>query len=165
MLKAQTLEFRIKSCIFLSSSLTEILVIVTQSCLTLCNSWTIACQAPLSMEFSSQEYWIGLPFLSPGDLSDPGVEPRSPALQMDFLPSESPGKHNRGLFFLIFSLVLILSKCTCTGSRGKSLPRVPYLVTPFIRDTAGCLKDALVQTLLLPRRIHHAGSGRATAEN
>ena len=43
--------------------------------------WTIARQAPLSMEFSRQEYWSGLPFPSPGDLPDPGIEPRSPALQ------------------------------------------------------------------------------------
>ena len=41
--------------------------------------WTEACQAPLSMEFSRQEYWSELPFLSPGDLPDPGIEPTSPA--------------------------------------------------------------------------------------
>ena len=45
--------------------------------------WTIACQAPLSMEFSRQEYWSGLPFPTPGDLPNPGIEPRSPALQAD----------------------------------------------------------------------------------
>ena len=42
--------------------------------------WTVAYQAPLSMGFSRQEYWSGLPFPSPGDLPDPGIEPRSPAL-------------------------------------------------------------------------------------
>ena len=42
--------------------------------------WTVAYQAPLSMEFSRQEYWNGLPFPSPGDLPDPGIEPRSPVL-------------------------------------------------------------------------------------
>ena len=42
---------------------------------------TVSHQAPLSMGFSRQEYWSGLPFPSPGDLSDPGMEPRSPALQ------------------------------------------------------------------------------------
>ena len=51
---------------------------------------TIACQAPLSMGFSRQEYWSGLPFPSPGDPPDPGTEPRSPALQADCLPSEPP---------------------------------------------------------------------------
>ena len=53
---------------------------------------TVARQAPLSMDFSRQEYWSGLPFSSPGDLSDPGTEPMSPALQEDYLPSEPPGK-------------------------------------------------------------------------
>ena len=53
--------------------------------------WTVAYQAPPSMGFSRQEYWGGLPFPSPGDLPDPGIEPRSPALQADTLPSEPPG--------------------------------------------------------------------------
>ena len=54
--------------------------------------WAVAYQAPPSMEFSRQEYWHGLPFPSPGDLPNPGIEPRSPALQADTLPSEPPGK-------------------------------------------------------------------------
>ena len=54
--------------------------------------WTVAYQAPPSMEFSRQEYWSGLPFPSPGDLPNPGIEPGSPALQADALPSEPPGK-------------------------------------------------------------------------
>ena len=54
--------------------------------------WTIAYQALLSMGFSRQEYWSGLPFPSPGDLPNPGIEPGSPALQTDALPSEPPGK-------------------------------------------------------------------------
>jgi len=54
--------------------------------------WTIAYQAPLCTEFSRQEYWSALPFLSPGDLPDPGIDPRSPTLQADALPSEPPGK-------------------------------------------------------------------------
>ena len=53
---------------------------------------TVAHQAPPSMGFSRQEYWSGLPFPSPGDLPDPGIEPRSPALQADALTSEPPGK-------------------------------------------------------------------------
>ena len=63
------------------------------SCLVMSNSfgtpWTTAHQAPLSMEFSRQEYWSGLP--SPGDLPNPGIEPRSSALQEDSLLSEPPG--------------------------------------------------------------------------
>ena len=54
--------------------------------------WTIAYQAPLFMGFSRQEYWSGLPFPPPGDLPDPGIEPGSPALQADTLPSEPPRK-------------------------------------------------------------------------
>ena len=56
--------------------------------------WTVACQASLSMGFLRQEYWSGLPFPSPGDLPDPGIEPRSPTLQVDSLLSEPPGKPN-----------------------------------------------------------------------
>ena len=54
--------------------------------------WTVAYQAPPFMGFSRQEYWSGLPFPSPEDLPDPGIEPGSPALQADALPSEPPGK-------------------------------------------------------------------------
>ena len=54
--------------------------------------WTVAYQASPSMGFSRQEYWSGLPFPSPGDLPDPGIEPGSPALEADALTSEPPGK-------------------------------------------------------------------------
>ena len=67
-------------------------VLVTQSCLTLCDPTDGPHQAPLSTEFSRQGYWSGLPFPSPGDLPDPGIEPGSPALQADSLPSEPLGK-------------------------------------------------------------------------
>ena len=54
--------------------------------------WTVAGQAPLSMEFSRQEHWSGFPFPSPGNLSDPGIKPRGPtsAQMADYLPSEPP---------------------------------------------------------------------------
>ena len=55
--------------------------------------WTVAHQTTLFTGFPRQEYWGGLPFPSPGDLLDPGIEPRSPALQAAALPSEPPGKH------------------------------------------------------------------------
>ena len=54
--------------------------------------WTVAYQAVWSMGFSRQEYWSGLPFPSPGDLPNPGIEPGSPALQTDALQSKPPGK-------------------------------------------------------------------------
>ena len=59
--------------------------------------WTVAYQAPLSMGFSRQEYWSGLPFPSPGDLPNTGIKPRSPALQADALTSEPPRKP-KGVF-------------------------------------------------------------------
>ena len=66
--------------------------LVTQSCPTPCDPMDCSHQAPLSMKFSRQEYWSGLPFPSPGDLSDPGMEPGSPALQADSLLSEPLGE-------------------------------------------------------------------------
>ena len=60
---------------------------VTKSCLTAVILWTVSFQAPLSMGFSRQEYWSGLPFPSPGDLPDPEIEPRSPALHTYYLLS------------------------------------------------------------------------------
>ena len=59
--------------------------------------WTVAHQAPLSMGFSRQEHWSGLPFPSPGDLPDPGITPGSPALQVDALLSELLGKPNTSI--------------------------------------------------------------------
>ena len=65
---------------------------VTQSCPTLATPWAVARKVPPSMGFSMQEYWSGLPFPSPGDLPDPGIEPMSSGLQADSLPTELGGK-------------------------------------------------------------------------
>ena len=79
-----------------SSGYTKLSVYVcvhTQSCLTLCDSWTVAQQAPPSVGFSKQEYYSELPFPTPGDLPDPGIEPTSlasPALAGRFFTTESP---------------------------------------------------------------------------
>ena len=62
--------------------------LLTQDCLTLATPWTVACQAPLSMGFSRQQYWSRLPFLSPEDLPDPGIKPGSPVLKADSLLTE-----------------------------------------------------------------------------
>ena len=67
--------------------------------------WTVAHQAPLSLGFSRQEYWSGLPCPLPGDLPDPGVKPRSPTLQADSSTFEPPGK-----------LHLICISVKCNGS-------------------------------------------------
>ena len=79
---------------------------VSCSCPTLCNPMdrTVAHQAPLSVEFSGQEYWSGLPFPSPGDLPDPEIKSGPPALQADSLPSEPPGKPKFMLGMLLKTL-------------------------------------------------------------
>ena len=64
--------------------------------------WTVAYQAPPSMGFYGQEYWSGLPFPSPGDLPNSGIEPRSPAFQADALTSEPPGKPHIYLYMSIY---------------------------------------------------------------
>ena len=79
--------------------------LVAKLCPTLLTPWTVAHQAPLSMDFSRQEHWSGLPFRFAGDLPDLGIKPRSPALQADSLPSEPPGNLCR--YWLIPDL------CTC----------------------------------------------------
>ena len=84
-----------------SQSLRRDSLIATVHCSVVSDSfatpWTVALQAPLSMRFSRQESWSGLPFPSPGDLPSPGIEPRSPvspASQADSLLPEPPGKSN-----------------------------------------------------------------------
>ena len=65
----------------------------SRSCVQLFETpWTVAPQAPLPMTFLRQEYWSALSFPSPGDLPNPGIKPRSPALQADSLPTELQGK-------------------------------------------------------------------------
>ena len=66
--------------------------LVAKLCPTLVTPWISAHQPPLSMGFSKQVYWSGLPFPPEGDLSNPGIERRSPTLGMDSLLSEPPGK-------------------------------------------------------------------------
>ena len=67
-------------------------VLVAKSYPTFCDPVDCSLSGPLSMGFSRQEYWSGLPFSSPGNLPDPGIEPRSPTLQADALTSEPQGK-------------------------------------------------------------------------
>ena len=83
-------------CAYLLSHLSHVQLFVTL--------WTVALQAPLSMGFSKQKYWSGLPCPPPGDLPNPGIEPRSPALQVDSLPTEPPVKpKNTGVVAYPFS--------------------------------------------------------------
>ena len=90
--------------------------LVAKSCSTLAKPWQESCQAPLSMGFSRQEYWSGLPFPSPGGLPDPGIEPRYPVLQADSLPTELQGKllilrvkREKLFFFLLFIFIYFLN--------------------------------------------------------
>ena len=73
--------------------------------------WTVVRQAPLSVGFSRQEYWSGLPFPSPGDLPDPRIELRSPASQADSLPSELQGSHNVLYNLHIYLLIDFPKEC------------------------------------------------------
>ena len=86
--------------------------LVAKSCPNLCNPWTVAHQAPLSMDFSRQEYWSGLPFPPLGDLPHPGIKFISPALAGGFFTTEPPGKPYTGLcrshVFRILYFVVIL---------------------------------------------------------
>ena len=73
------------------------------------------------MGFPRQEYWSGLPFSSPGDLPDPGTEPRSPALQADTLPSEPPGKSLEMCWGLIVENLENIDKCERSSPKQKLL--------------------------------------------
>ena len=78
--------------------------LITKLCPILATLWIVACQDALSMGFSRQQFWNGLPFSSSGDLPDPGVELESRSLQAESLPSDTPGrpkyKLQRGKMFL-----------------------------------------------------------------
>ena len=77
--------------------------------------WTVACQAPLSMEFCRQEYWSGLPFTSPGDLPDSGIKPKSPALAGRFFTTEPPGKLVTRYILTLISISINRSMHTSQG--------------------------------------------------
>ena len=91
--------------------------IVAKSYLTFATPWTVACQAPLTMRLSRQAYWSDLPFFSPGNFPGPGIEPRSPALQADSLPTKLSGKplfsssFTYSLFFVLFFYLNEKKKC------------------------------------------------------
>ena len=76
--------------------------------------WIVAYEAPLSMKFSRQEYWSGLPFPSPGDLPDSGIEPVSPAWQVNSIPLSPQGSPPKPLTQLAFNLLMKISLCQVT---------------------------------------------------
>ena len=92
-------------------------------------------QTPLSMGFSRQEYWSGLPFFSPRDLPYPGSEPGSPALQVDALPSEPPGKPGHcclPLMILTFSHLIISSTHVTKKVRKNAATLLARFQVPYI---------------------------------
>ena len=119
----------------LDESFKIIMRLVAKLCLTLETSWTVACQAPLSMRFSRQEYWSGLPFPSPGDLPDPRIEPWSPALQADSLPSELPD----GSFINYLYLIL----CTFSELLNLRKPLSDLHMSPKISGSLGAIYHIL----------------------
>ena len=114
---------------------------LTHSLATLC---TVVHQAPLSIEFSRQEYWSGLPFPSPGNLPDPGIEPASPALAGTFFTTEPPEKPKHVLGYPIYDFLplhflpdglilfhesqsLLLSKSIFSSRSGLALSNTTHL--------------------------------------
>ena len=112
--------------------------------------WTIACQASLSMGFSRQEYWSGLPCPSPGDLFHPGIKPGSPALQADSLPPEPPGKPSRCSNIQEKSNVeescpcKKVEKCLPGQKRYSSFKYTGELLGPGFSQLFGLLKESLL---------------------
>ena len=162
-------------------------VLVTQPCPTLVTSWTVAHQAPLSRRFSRQEYWSGLPCPSPGDLPDPRIETRSPALQADSLLSEPPGKPvpwvdvNRlwlvlfctllkkkkiffGLLVLVCSLALEFIWTSVLEYNFKFQRRTWTLKHFFISSTFGlggdCIKLGFYGNAIIKKKSSHSLQGQ-----
>ena len=101
----------------------------------LATPWTVAHQAPLSMGFSRQEYWSGLPCPPPGGLPDPEIKPRSPALQPDSLPSEPPGKpKNTGVGnpSLLQGIFLHRNRTRVSCIAGKFFYQLSYQGSPEV---------------------------------
>ena len=118
-MKALLLEYSLVYHMFL------VVVLLAMSCLTLATLWTIARQSPLSMGFPRQEYWSGLPFPSPADLSDPGIKPKSPALAGGFFTTELPGKPIYSLSLINLKCVLykiLFSNCILRAAKTLQLP-------------------------------------------
>ena len=108
--------------------------------------WTIAYKVPPSVEFSRQEYWSGLPFPSPGDLPNPGIEPGSPALQADALPSEPPGgsvvKHPSASAGARGDAGLIPGLGRSLGEGNGNPLQYSCLETPMDRGACGVLAES-----------------------
>ena len=132
--------------------------------------WTVAYQAPPSMGFSRQECWSGLPFPSPGDLPDPGIEPGSPALQADALPSEPPVKPQY-ICMYVYSVSYSLQPCVLQPARlfclwdspGKNAGVYFHALLQGIFPTQGlnlCLQHHLHCRILYPLSFNAGDEGQ-----
>ena len=113
---------------------------VAQSCPTLCDPWTVAHQAPPFMGFSRQEYWSGLPFPSLGGLPNPGIEPRSPELQADPLPTEPPEKTGKTIVNIILNGENLKAFRLRSGT-GQMCPLSPLLFNIVLEVLATAIKE------------------------
>ena len=121
------------TCFYITSTKHSVSRSVMSNSLRPCGLY-VARQAPLSMGFSRQEYWSGLPCPSPGDLPKPGIKPRSPTLQIDSLPAEPQGKRkNTGVDSLSFS---------SGSSRPRSQTRFSCIAGGFFTNWA--IREALL---------------------
>jgi len=100
--------------------------------------WTATCQAPLSMGFSRQKYWSGLPFPSPEDLPQVGTEPTSPALEGGFFYQEPPGKP-RSLLAILYTVVFTPEKAMATHSSTLAW-KIPWTEEPGRLQSMGSLR-------------------------
>ena len=104
--------------------------------------WTVAYQAPSPTEFSRQEYWNGLPFPSPGDLPDPGIEPGPPALQVDILPSEPPGKPDKAIKNIVGSTYRY---CSCLSTKSCPILCDPIDCSPLDSSVHGISEASILE--------------------
>ena len=112
--------------------------------------WTIAHQAPLSVGFSRQEYWSGLPFPSPEDLPSPGIEPMSPALTGGFFTSAPPGKPFLWLVqFTIITLRLFISTRLKVIPFSSAWNRAKHIIDASTLINLNDMKDASIMCKLL----------------
>ena len=122
--------------------------------------WTVACLAPLSMEFSRQEYWSGLPFPSPGDLPGPEISLGSPAQQADSSPTEPLGKLNINICKLYYFRMLGGFNSRVSRSEGKNITQQKF--SSFLHYNVSCPsygKTNFLVSLSVPK-CSYAGPGK-----
>ena len=137
----------------LKSFLTKKQFILDDTCVLSCvqlseSPWIVACQAPLSMGFSRQEYWSGLPFPSPRDLRNPGIKPRSPALAGRFFTFHATREAQGGFLLLLLFSHPVMSNSLWYHELQHSRPPCPspslwpYLtISSSIAPFSSCLQS------------------------